>query len=171
MRLANDIKRALGRRRAGPWRANGYAVGIRKGFVKLNSLTHLAREAKCSLVYLVSGGNFEEDGPTDVRDAVLKSIMHGGYEKHDFARKMGYRDYNYVAAMLRDGTVPVKVLMKFAETLHLEIWELFCDSECHKVDYDSGVPTQWDQMVELNLMGWLDSKRREDYEKKGGPGI
>lgn len=171
MQLANDLKRALGRKRAGAWKAAGYATGIRRGVTKLRNLMYLAGQAKCSMTFLTSGGNYEEREPMAIRDAVLKSIMHGGYDKHDFARMMGYRDYNYVAAMLANGSIPVKVLMKFADTLHIEIWELFCDSECDRIDYDSLVPSEWDRDVELNIMGWLDSKRRDAYEKSEGPGI
>lgn len=171
MQLANDLKRALGRKRAGAWKAAGYAVKIRTGRAKLYDLESLAREAKCSLVYLTSGGEYgvrEEMRPVD---AVTASIIHAGLDKHDFARSMGFRDYSYVATMLRERTIPVRTLMRFADALGLKIWELLSDSECVSMEYESRIPTQWDQLVELNLMGWLDAKKRDKYEKKEGPGI
>lgn len=171
MKLANDIKRALGRRCAGPWRAAMCAVDIKTGKMKLRDLIGLSKLAKCSVTYLTSGGNYDAKVPMSPKEAVLKSIMHAGHDKHDFARMMGFRDYSYVNAMLQNEKIPVRLLMRFAEALHLEIWELMCDSECYKVDYDSLVPTQWDQMVELNIMGWLDSKRRDEYKQEKGPGI
>lgn len=171
MQLANDLKRALGKKHAGPWKASGYATGIWRGKVKLKDLEYLAGEGKCSLVYLTSGGNYEEREHIPVKDAVLKSIEHGGHEKHDFARMMGYRDYSYISSMLSKGTIPVKALMKFAKVLKLEIWELLCDSECDKIVIPELEQDERGRLVELNLMGWLDSKRRDQYEIDRGPGL
>lgn len=171
MRLASNIQQALAFKQAGTWRANGYAAKIRGGKIKLLHLQALAKQAGCSLVYLTSGGLREEDAPMDIKDAIRKSIEHGGYDKHDFARMMGYASFAYIAATINKGTIPVRVLLKFAKTLNIYVWELLCDSECHEsemVDYE---PTPWNQMVELNLMGWLDTKSRDEYEKDEGPGI
>ncbi len=171
MQLANDLKRALGKRKAGPWKANGYAVSIKQGKAKLSGLIHLAKEASCSLTYLTSGGNFEAKEDLKPRDAVLRSITHKGYDKHDFGRMLGFPNFNRLSQMLENGTLPVKVLMKIADTLEMEVWEVLCDNEYTEVDLFSSTPSDWDQMVELNLMGWLDSKPRDKYEKDKGPGI
>lgn len=175
MKLANDVKRALARRKVGTWRANTLATEIRTGKIKLTRLRGLSVIAKCSLVYLTSGGAYEAREPLKPKEAVTKSIEHAGYDKHDFARKMGYKDYAYVAALLSSEMLPVRALIKFAEELNMEVWELLCDSECYPITYNETPqrenPSEWDQMVELNLMGWLDSKQRDQYEKQNGPGI
>lgn len=171
MLLASNIQQALAFKRAGTWRANGYAAKIHGGKVRLSNLRALAKQAGCSLVYLTSGGMKEEDAPMDVKDAICKSIEHGGYDKHDFARMMGYASFAYIANMIDKGTIPVRVLIKFAKTLNIYVWELLCDGECHDSEIVEYEPTPWDQLVELNLMGWLDTKRRDEYEKEEGPGI
>lgn len=171
MQLANDLKRALGRKRSQPSRANGFAARIKKGEAKLSHLWGLKNLARCSIVYLTSGGNYEESSNLTARMGVQKSIEHAGYDKHDFARKMGYKDFYYVASMLEKGTIPVKVLLRFASELKMEIWELLCDGECYELNYPNLPPSHWDQMVELNIMGWLDSKRRDQYKEDKGPGL
>lgn len=171
MQLANDLKRALGKRRAGPWKANNYAMGIKTGRIRLKNLFYLAKEGNCSLVYLTSGGCYEAANNLTPKEAVIKSAMHKGYDKHDFARMLGYQNFSYLARLLDNGTLPVKILMKIAETLDMEVWELLCDGEYTYIDPLELKPTEWDQLVELNLMGWLDAKPRDTYEKDGGPGI
>lgn len=171
MKLANNLKKALARKYAGAWKANDFAMRTRRGQAKLKDLYFLASEAQCSLVYLTSGGEYEERDHMTPEAGVLKSIMHAGHDKHDFARMMGFRSYAYVADMLRKRTIPVKALLKFSEALKMPIYELLCDGECFKIDYDHKPPSQWWHLVKLNQMGWFDAKPRGQGKAKKGPGL
>ena len=126
MQLANDLKRALGKRKAFPYKANGYAVGIKQGKIRLLHLRLLAEQAKCSLTYLTSGGCYEAKEDLPPKEAIRRSIMHKGYDKHDFARKLGYRNFTYLSSMLEHETIPVKILMKMAEALEMEARTVTC---------------------------------------------
>lgn len=171
MRLVNDIWQALSKRVEWPWVTKGLAIRIRNGKTRLNDLERMAYGARCSLVYLTSGGCHEDTSRLSVRAAVQKSIEHAGHDKHDFARSLGFRDFNYVASMLENGKIPVRTLLTMAERLHMELWQMLCDGEYIDAAPPARAPSQWDHLVELNVMGWLDTKRREDYEKDRGPGI
>lgn len=158
MRLANNIRRALTIQCAGRWRANRLEWRIRRGEVRLSDLERLAETAKCSLVFLTSGGRHEADNDLPVAENITNCIMHKGLDKHDFARSLGFRDYKYLRWQIARGKVHASMLIRMAEALKVDVWYMLCDGMEKDPGIDDLVPTQWEQLVELNLMGWLDAK-------------
>lgn len=158
MSLASDIRRALTIQCAGRWRARRLEWRIRRGEVRLSDIERLAEIAKCSLVFLTSGGRYEADNDLPVVENITNCIMHCGLDKHDFARSLGFRDYKYLRWQIVRGVVKASLLIRMADALKVDVWYMLCDGEQKETNIDNLTPTQWDQLVELNLMGWLGAK-------------
>lgn len=159
MQLAKDITRALRKRRGEWWRARGLPLKIARGQTNLASLRKMAKHAgrECSLTYMLSGGRYDTAEDMPLADAIARSIMHAGKDKHDVARAIGFRDYNYLRHQIVTETLQVKVFLKLCEAICRQPWEVTCDGEYALVEDPNAEPSQWEQMVELDLMGWLDA--------------
>lgn len=155
MTIEQTIRRALLIAGRGCRRAWGLDMRIRRGETRLNDIRDLAIFARCSLVFLLSGGDHEACNELQPVDAITKSIEHRGMDKHDFARRLGFQDFAYLRKQIVNGTVKVSMLKKMADALTMPIWQMLCDSESISTNDPEYTPTEWDQLVEKNLMGWL----------------
>lgn len=151
--------RALKIKRGEWWLARGLPLKIARGQTQLSTLKNIAKfnGKGCSLTFLLSGGVYEANNDITVTEAVTRSIMHAGRDKHDVARELGFRDFNYLRHMIVTDTLKVSMLLKLCKVLHMEPWEVMCDGEYKMIEDADAEPSQWEQMVELNLMGWLDA--------------
>lgn len=164
--LARNVKRALKIKRAEWWRANGLSLKIARGETRLYHLKTLAREGNCSLTFLLSGGRQEARRELTETEAVGLSIMHAGRDKHDVARAIGIRDYAYLRSTIANGTVKVTTIVKLCREIKVWPWQLFCDSDWIENENPDDEPSEWDQLVELELMGWLDAPKRENETRR-----
>ena len=158
MQLAKDIMRAMRIKRGEWWRAKGLPLKIARGQATLKTLGFLANVSRnCSLTFLLSGGRYEERTKIPLVDAVEHSIMHAGKDKHDVAREIGYRDFNYPRRLIMTQTMQLRVFLKLCKAINMLPWQVVCDSNYVVAEDPNAEPTYWEKMLELNQMGWLDA--------------
>lgn len=155
MELVDNIRTVLRRKRLRYWRANNYAQLIKEGKIRLSDLIRLSMEAQCSLTYLASGGKYEYLEDLSPRIAIEQSVAHGGYDKNDFARLFGFRDFSAVAKQIDSGSIKVITLIAMAEKLNISVWEMLCDRMYMATDDIFLEPNRTNKIRELNTMGWL----------------
>lgn len=129
MTLIDNIKYVLRLRNAGVWRADKLHTRIKRGYVKLKDLEEMAQAARCSLVFLASGGRYDYHGEMTAAEAVETSIRHKGLNIHDVARAMGKRNAYTILRELRENTISVRHLVQLAETAGMPLHEMLCDGE------------------------------------------
>ena len=157
MNLADDLLYVMRLRNAGVWRAKNAASRITKGKMKLSELETMADAAKCSLVFLTSGGRHDYQGELTTLQAIDASIRHKGLDKHDVARSMGLRNAYGLYSEIRDSSVSVARLLRIAEILEMPLYEMLCDSE--QVEAPREIPGREASPRVINRdlyrMGWM----------------
>lgn len=162
MRLADDIMRAIKIKKGEWWRARGLPLKIARGQATLKTIQILAHFSRgCSLTFLLSGGRYEVRRDLPLIDAVEHSIMHAGKDKHDIAREIGFRDFSYPRRLIMTGTMKMKTFLKLCKAIDMEPWRVACDGEYVVAEDPNAEPSEWDRLVEMNQMGWLDAPRRD----------
>lgn len=129
MTLTDDIRYVLRLRNAGVWRSNNLPTRIKKGYLKLKDLEDMSQAARCSIVFLTSGGRYDYHGEKDVAEAVEASIRHKGLDIHDVARIMGKRNAYTLTRGLKECTISVRTLLNLAKTINMPLHEMLCDGE------------------------------------------
>lgn len=166
MQLAKDIMRAMRIRRGEWWRAKGLPLKIARGQATLKTLGILTTASRsCSLTFLLSGGRYEERTKIPLVDAVEHSIMHAGKDKHDVAREIGYRDFNYPRRLIMTQAMQLRVFLKLCKAINMLPWQVVCDGNYVVAEDPNAEPTYWEKMLELNQMGWLDAPLNKEARR------
>lgn len=167
MQLAKDIMRAMKIRKGEWWRARGLPLQIARGQATLKTIGFLAHfSGNCSLTFLLSGGRYEATRDIPLVDAVEHSIMHAGKDKHDVARELGYRDFNYPRRLIMTRTMQLRIFLKLCKAIDMPPWQVACDGEYTVAEDPNAEPSEWDQLVELHQMGWLTAPWRDKETRR-----
>lgn len=149
------IKRTLFIRKAGVWRAKHFGGKVQRGEAKLHDLMEMAAKADCTLTFLTSGARYDAREHLSPNEATVRSIRHSGQDIHEFARSLGFRNYDYIRHMMNNNTIKVALLLKIAKALNMELWRMLCDNDYVDTSDADYTPTAWDRFKELSLMGWV----------------
>lgn len=156
-KIIHNIEYVLQLRNAGIWRAKGLYTKIKKGHARLRDLDEMAQAARCSLVFLTSGGKYDYHGTLDTLQAITASIRHHRLNQHDLARMMGNKDAYAINRDIRNRTISVNKLLRMADILNIELFEMLCDGEYTPAPMEiPGRQAPRDVIIrDLCLMGWL----------------
>lgn len=156
MRLVDNLAYVMRLRNAGVWRTHNAYTKIMKGKMRLRDFEEMARAAKCSLVFLTSGGRYDYHGDLTTAQAIDASIRHKGLDKHDVARTMGDKDAYTIFKNIQNGTITIAKLLKLADIIGTPLHEMLCDGEHETAPQEIPGRTASPRVINRDLykMGW-----------------